>query len=184
MKNSQAVSTASSPMNSPSAAAPLSQELGWPISLVIVSWTLLIVGFAGWNFFQSYQAEYANAVAVARDNYNKDVLYRRWAANHGGVYVPATAETPPNPYLAHLPQRDITLPSGKVLTLVNPAYMTRQVHELGATQYDVRGHITSLNPLRPQNSPDSWEGQHRQSESSPGATKKAGLHCRCRGERS
>ena len=144
-------------MNSPSDAVSLSNELGWPISLVIVSWTILIAGFAGWDFFHSYQAEYANAVAVARDNYNKDVLYRRWAAKHGGVYVPVTAETPPNPYLAHLPQRDITLPSGKVLTLVNPAYMTRQVHELEATQYDVRGHITSLNPLRPQNGPDPWE---------------------------
>ena len=144
-------------MNTPSDVVSLSNELGWPISLVIISWTILIAGFAGWDFFHSYQAEYANAVAVARDNYNKDVLYRRWAAKHGGVYVPVTAETPPNPYLAHLPQRDITLPSGKVLTLVNPAYMTRQVHELEATQYDVRGHITSLNPLRPQNGPDPWE---------------------------
>lgn len=40
---------------------------------------------------------------------------------------------------------------------MNPAYMTRQVLELGAEQYGLRGHITSLNPLRPENAPDPWE---------------------------
>jgi hypothetical protein len=35
--------------------------------------------------------------------------------------------------------------------------MTRQVHELGEKQYGHKGHITSLNPLRPENKPDEWE---------------------------
>nr|WP_324292273.1 DUF3365 domain-containing protein [uncultured Desulfobacter sp.] len=43
------------------------------------------------------------------------------------------------------------------MTLVNPAYMTRQVHELSQSQYGVKGHITSLNLIRPENKPDSWE---------------------------
>lgn len=43
-----------------------------------------------------------------------------------------------------------------VLYLLNPAYMTRQVHELGQ-RYGARGHITSLKPLRPENAPDAWE---------------------------
>lgn len=34
------------------------------------------------------------------------------------------------------------------LTLVNPCYMTRQVHELGKEQYEIRVNITSLKPLR------------------------------------
>ncbi|MHC4326296.1 MAG: c-type heme family protein, partial [Planctomycetota bacterium] len=35
--------------------------------------------------------------------------------------------------------------------------MTRQVHELGLEQYGSRGHITSLNPIRPANAADEWE---------------------------
>ena len=42
---------------------------------------------------------------------------------------------------------------------MNPAYMTRQVHELGRKQYGHQGHITSLNPLRPENAPDAWEAE-------------------------
>ena len=41
--------------------------------------------------------------------------------------------------------------------MVNPAYMTRQVHELGQEVHGARGHITSLNPIRPANAPDPWE---------------------------
>jgi PAS domain-containing protein len=43
------------------------------------------------------------------------------------------------------------------LTLINPAYMTRQVLELGAQTNGIQGHITSLKPIRPENAPDPWE---------------------------
>jgi len=71
--------------------------------------------------------------------------------------VPVTDRTPPNPYLAEQPNRDITTSDGRQLTLVNPAYMTRQVHELARAQIGSVGHITSLKPIRPQNAPDGWE---------------------------
>ncbi len=95
----------------------------------------------------------------AKDAFNKDMVYRRWSALNGGVYVPVTETTPPNPLLANVPERDIVTPSGKKLTLINPAYMTRQVHELGAQQFGLRAHITSLNPIRPANAADEWEKQ-------------------------
>lgn len=44
-------------------------------------------------------------------------------------------------------------------TLVNPAYMTRQVNELAMEMNDFQGHITSLNPIRPENCPDPWEAK-------------------------
>ena len=47
----------------------------------------------------------------------------------------------------------------KKLTPVNPAYMTRQAHELGKEQYGLQGHITSLKPLNPGNAPDLWEAE-------------------------
>ena len=40
---------------------------------------------------------------------------------------------------------------------VNPAYMTRQVHEFALKAHGILGHITSLNPIRPANAPDPWE---------------------------
>lgn len=93
----------------------------------------------------------------ANTRFNKDILYRRWVAMHGGVYVPVSANTPPNPYLAFLPERDVVTTTGKKLTLINPAYMSRQVYELAAKEDGTNAHITSLNPIDPQNKPDEWE---------------------------
>ncbi len=127
--------------------------------ILAAGWTAVIVLGVGWQFLGEYENTLKTARIQASNSYEKDLVYRRWAAGHGGVYVPATEETPPNPYLAHLENRDVTTTSGLKLTLVNPAYMTRQVHELGREQYGHQGHITSLNPLRPGNAPDAWETQ-------------------------
>jgi PAS domain S-box-containing protein len=124
---------------------------------LLACWTLLMAGFAGWSAYNSYHAQLNTAAAVARDIFNRDLVYRRWVAKKGGVYAPISAETPPNPRLSGVPERDITTPSGRQLTLINPAYMTRQVHELGAKQAGPKAHITSLNPIRPENAADAWE---------------------------
>jgi hypothetical protein len=48
-------------------------------------------------------------------------------------------------------------PSGKLLTLMNPAYMTREVNEIVKRERFFLGYLTSLKPLRPENAPDHWE---------------------------
>ena len=83
-------------------------------------------------------------------------LTRDWNASHGGIYAPVTEETQPNPYLKH-PKRDVVTTDGMRLTLVNPAYMTRQIAEVAERVDGVKFHITSLNPLRPANAADPWE---------------------------
>jgi len=95
---------------------------------------------------------------IARSSFEKDIIYRRWNAAQGGVYAKVSAHTIPNQYL-HVTERDISSPLGKQLTMVNPAYMTRQVHEIGQRDNGIQGHITSLNPIRPENKPDPWEKQ-------------------------
>jgi two-component system NtrC family sensor kinase len=125
--------------------------------LVGIVWTFVLAGLLMWNLQEHKKHLLESVTEYARMAYNKDVIYRRWVANHGGVYVPSTAATPPNPYLDTLPHRDVTTTTGMKLTLVNPAYMTRQVSELGQQQYGYWGHITSLKPLRPENRPDPWE---------------------------
>ncbi len=124
---------------------------------VVCAWVLLVCASLAWSWRQVGNSVGELARAEARSNFEKDLVFRRWASGHGGVYVPPTQQTPPNPYLEHLPERDVTTTGGKKLTLVNPAYMTRQVYELAAGQYGTRGHITSLKPLRPENAADAWE---------------------------
>jgi len=124
-----------------------------------VVWVVGIIGSAVWSQWQMRRSLMVLAESEAAASFEKDIVYRRWVSMHGGVYVPPTEATPPNPYLSHLPERDITTTDGKTFTLVSPAYMTRQVHELGREQYGLRGHITSLNPLRPENGPDPWEAE-------------------------
>jgi len=120
-------------------------------------WVILVAVSVIWNWHQVVKSITELAVTAARSSFDKDVLYRRWVSMHGGVYVPPTHKTPPNPYLIKLPDRDVTTKTGKQLTLINPSYMTRQVHELGREADGVQGHITSLNPIRQENAPDSWE---------------------------
>ena len=98
------------------------------------------------------------ALNVARAYIDKDILYRNWNALHGGIYVVADKGVSPNPYLpATVQERDVITPSGRHLTLVNPAYMTRQIYELAQKEHKASGRITSLKPLRPENKADAWE---------------------------
>jgi len=124
-----------------------------------VIWTVLVGLSLFYYHRESNKHTIHEAKAQAQANLDKDITLRRWATGHGGVYVPATEKTPPNPYLSHIPERDIVTPSGRLLTLINPAYMIRLLHEFGQKQSGISGHLTSLNPLNPRNIPDSWEAE-------------------------
>jgi PAS domain S-box-containing protein len=71
--------------------------------------------------------------------------------------VPVTPDLPPNPYLSEIPERDITTPSGRKLTLINPPYMFRQMSKMISEEYGGVSHFTSLRAIRPENGPDPWE---------------------------
>lgn len=120
-------------------------------------WTFVVAATFTVRLIDEKKLTVEYARILARGAYEKDLVYRRWVAIHGGVYVPITEYAQPNPHLAHLENRDVTTISGVHLTLINPAYMTRQVHELGREQYGALGHITSLDPIRPENASDPWE---------------------------
>jgi PAS domain S-box-containing protein len=124
--------------------------------IIAFGWTVMVAGSLAWSLYQEYEQVLELARVQARTAYEKDVAYRRWNALNGGVYVPVSDFTQPNPYL-EVANRDITTTSGQQLTLINPAYMTRQVHELENIRLGVLGHITSLNPIRPANAADAWE---------------------------
>jgi len=96
------------------------------------------------------------ALKTAQAFFQQVVVTRAWNAGHGGVYVPVTEATRPNPYLDD-PLRDLTATNGLKLTKINPAYMTRQIAEIADAQKGIRFHITSLNPIRPENKATEWE---------------------------
>lgn len=124
--------------------------------LYALIWTLVLAGL----FYMNLRSELRQAVELAayqaRAFFQEIVTTRQWNADHGGVYVPVTKRVQPNPYL-DVPDRDITTTDGKKLTKINPAYMTRQIGEIASKRNKVWFHITSTNPIRPANIPDSWE---------------------------
>jgi PAS domain S-box-containing protein len=121
-----------------------------------VLWTGCLAASLVWNLHEQRAKTIEIAHISAQVTFDNDLLYRRWAAQQGGVYVPVSEHTPPNPYLNVL-NRDVTTTSGLSLTLLNPAYMARQVNQLAQQGRRSRGHLTSLKPLRPENAPDPFE---------------------------
>ncbi|WP_163337825.1 DUF3365 domain-containing protein [Desulfopila sp. IMCC35008] len=125
--------------------------------LITVIWTALCFLSAYWNIDTEKKKTLELAHKEALTVFNKDQAFRFWATDHEGVYVPINERTQPNEYLSHIPERDLLTPSGKQLTLMNPAYMLRQVMGHYASLYSTNSHITSLKTLNPINKPDAWE---------------------------
>ena len=92
----------------------------------------------------------------------KNATVIRWATRHGGVYVPITQDQQPITFMAHVPGRDVATTEGLELTLINPASMLREMMDDYEDQYGVKGRITGLKFLNPENAPDKWE--HEQLE--------------------
>ncbi|GAB6124499.1 hybrid sensor histidine kinase/response regulator [Humidesulfovibrio idahonensis] len=127
-----------------------------PIVLASLAWSILVAAAAGISIYASYESTLAQARVAARVAFEKDLTFRRWNTSQGGVYVRVNERNQPNPYL-DVPERDLETKDGKTLTMINPAYMSRQMYELQKHTAEVQGHITSLNPIRPDNLADPWE---------------------------
>ncbi|MEG3640942.1 ATP-binding protein [Magnetococcus sp. PR-3] len=125
------------------------------IATIVWSTVSLLTVFWSYHRERGLAKELASKEALAL--FKKDLAFRKWATAHGGVYVKPDSRTPPNPYLGHLPNRDVLTSEGQELTLMNPAYMMRQMTTEFQKAYGIRGHITSLVLLNPINEPDGWE---------------------------
>ncbi len=122
---------------------------------IALIWTVLCFIAAYWNVATEQQKTMSLALREARAVIDKDQALSLWAGEHNGVYVPVTKETPPNEFLSHLPERDITTPDGKQLTMMSPAQIFRQV--MNRQGELTRAHITSLKMVNHLNRPDTWE---------------------------
>ncbi len=123
-----------------------------------VIWTLLLSVFSISGIKNIYSNTKELSLIQARSFFQEIVTTRMWNAEHGGVYVPVTKETPPNPYL-DVADRSIETIDGKILTKINAAYMTRQIAEIALKKNLFWFQITSNTPIRPANKPDVWESK-------------------------
>lgn len=140
------------------------------ILLLCVIWAVLVAASFLWNYRSAVDEQKNLSFQTARSFFQQIVLFRSWNAMHGGVYVPVTPDTQPNPYL-QTDRREIAVNKNLVLTKINPAFMTRQVSELAMKRDGVRFHITSLKPIRPENRP-SPEEENALREFETGVTEK------------
>ena len=132
---------------------------------LLLGWSLVVILLLSWSIWKEREEVYKSAEIEVRAHMFKDMVYREWVVERGGVYAEANALTPPNPYLKHVPERDVYTESGRLLTLVNPAYMGRLVHEQleRDTKLSIDPHaqkyfrLTSLRLINPENKPDDWE---------------------------
>ncbi|BAO43552.1 EAL domain-containing protein [Thiolapillus brandeum] len=122
-----------------------------------ILWTISILLIAAWTISAEMNSTLTLATIEARAYFNKDQAIRLWATQHGRIYVPETADYPPDPNLSHIPERDIVTPSGIALTLINPARIIRELDTGYGHLYGVTGRVTSLTPLAAENTPDAWE---------------------------
>ncbi|MCP4951282.1 MAG: response regulator [Proteobacteria bacterium] len=127
--------------------------------LVGLLWSVLIGASGLYNINVARESSLDRAYAEAQAILNKDITFRRWGTRHGGVYVPVGENQQPIPFMEHVPGRDVVTTDGKSLTLVNPASMLRQMMDTYAKDFGVRGRITGLKYLNPQNAPDAWEAE-------------------------
>jgi len=135
-----------------------SHLLPWVMILSAI-WCLVFLASIAWNLHNNHNTAVDQALFWAKAAIDKDITYRQLVASVGGVYMPIDQGIKPNPQLAHIPYRDVTTEEGRRLTLVNSSYFTRLIHdrEVSNSPNGVRGHVTSLKPLRPENTPNEWE---------------------------
>jgi len=125
--------------------------------MLALIWTVSVGGLFMWNnrLAQTHTHQMAHEDAISA--FNKDQALRRWAAGHGGVYLEATRGVTPSPFLEHIDERDVMTESGRMLTLVNPSTMVRQIMNEYADLYGVQGRLVSLAPFQSENEADAWE---------------------------
>jgi signal transduction histidine kinase/CheY-like chemotaxis protein len=133
-------------------------RLGWFTAALAIAWSAVIGVSLAWNLHEARRVATDLAAVEAQAGFRRDLAYRNWVAELGGVYVPTSPTTPPNPYLAGIPHRDILDDSGQALTLANPAYVTRLMQRSAAGK-GIVGRLTSVHPRNPENAPDAWERQ-------------------------
>lgn len=132
----------------------LARRRAWLLPLALLAGLVLLSAAGNYLHLRGHVVEMARHYAEGITRLINDA--RLWNAEHGGVYVPVSETVSVNQYLKH-PRRDLTTSDGQALTMINPAYMTRQIAEVTKRQAGLVIHLTSRQPVNPDNAADPWE---------------------------
>jgi signal transduction histidine kinase len=124
--------------------------------LTVAAWSALIGGSFAWNWQQESRSVMESARAEARSNLDRDSAYRSWLVEQGGIYIRPTPKIPQDPYLVH-PRKNVITTDGETLTLLNPAFVLREVQANQADPARSQSRVISVHPLNPKNAADDWE---------------------------
>ena len=154
--------------------ASRTKSLRLGVFILALLWTGGIAASLTWSVQSRQEVTVDEALREVRAYLNKDVLFRNWVADHGGIYIPSNETTEVDPILSETPDGTITTPGGKKLTWASHAFVTRSLHKRSEDQLKVYGRIVSLDPLLPENTPDLWE-QHALKHFAEGAREETEL---------
>ncbi|MDI6865213.1 MULTISPECIES: DUF3365 domain-containing protein [Thermodesulfovibrio] len=136
---------------------PLNLTYKFTIFLAMVVGTVLLVSFYIVNIHQE-KLLIKQIENEAKTIAQQIIVLRKWIADHGGILVKKLPEEKPNPYLYKVgltPEvKDL---QGKIFLLRNPALVTRELSEYAEKMVSYRFRIVSLNPINPDNAPNSIE---------------------------
>jgi serine phosphatase RsbU (regulator of sigma subunit) len=126
---------------------------------LVLFWTAAVGVTLAWELFNQRNAARDVARAEARGACKRNEGFLRWYSSLGGLYAPVSRNTQPNRALAYLRDRDVAMPSGRLLTLVDPIDMMQQVRELSEEESDLHANLTEFerSPSAHDNAPDPWE---------------------------
>jgi len=125
------------------------------VSLVI---SLVIVAVSVGIYLRNNRLLLESVKQQAASYFDLVVRVRRWNANYGGVYAEKKPGVESNPYLREVGiEPDKKTVDGSVITLKNPALMTKEISNVVSELNGIRFHITSLMLLNHENAPDEFE---------------------------
>jgi len=123
----------------------------------LLIWSAMIAASLLWNFQREHERVLQLAEVEALANLKKDRAFRLWGVKMGGLYVKVNADTQPSPFMKHIADRDVMMPSGQMLTLYSPAIIMRLLMEAQEELFGIKARITGEQYLNPVNAPDEWE---------------------------
>ncbi|NUN69699.1 MAG: PAS domain S-box protein [Bacteroidetes bacterium] len=126
------------------------------IGAVAIGHSVMIFAIMVVNILYVNESAVELALGAARAKFDKDMQYRNWMTGVGGVYVQTSDSVRINPYIEYH-ERDVTTPSGRMLTLLNPMYMIEQVFRTPSDTFGTVSRMVSLDTTRNVGRPDAWE---------------------------
>jgi diguanylate cyclase (GGDEF)-like protein len=125
------------------------------VSLVI---SLVIVAVSLGIYLRNNRLLIESVKQQAASYFDLIVRIRRWNSDYGGVYAEKKPGVESNKYLREVGIKpDKTAVDGTVMTLKNPALMTKELSSVTSQFNGIKFHITSLMLLNQENAPDEFE---------------------------